>query len=373
MLFMSNNYHMIDYIHEIPDVLRKTFIENKTPIHKIVEKLKAKHIQKIVIIGLGSSYTAGLMAAPVFRTHCSLPTYIFPSTELGPFMSDLVDDHSMVIAVSRSGERGWVVDVLKESIHRGAMGVAITGQAGSLLAQNAQNLLLTEEGPEITFAKTKSVSTCCGLLMQLALALADPNDKIASNRQQLLYSTPDLLRTVITTVEPQVQELIPRIGTHKMLMVGGTVGNYGAALEFAIKLQEAANVPVMANDTGNLMHGPWGPVNAEWLITLLVTNYDIGLSKKTLQLAGALNGHRLVIAEAGIEIDDLCEYKITLPETVDLLSAGLTYLIPLQLLTFYWSLSNGLNPDAPVGMHVMLDAMLPPGREEPEFNGTSDK
>jgi glucosamine--fructose-6-phosphate aminotransferase (isomerizing) len=156
-------------------------------------------------------------------------------------------------------------------------------------------------------------------------------------------------------------------------MVGGTVSNYGAALEFAIKLQEAANVPVMANDTGNLLHGPWGPVNPEWLITLLVTNYDVGLSKKTLQLAGALNGHRLVIAEAGIEIDDLCEYKITLPETVDLLSAGLTYLIPLQLLTYYWSLSNGLNPDAPAGMRVMLDAMLPPGREEPELNGTSNQ
>jgi glucosamine--fructose-6-phosphate aminotransferase (isomerizing) len=231
---------------------------------------------------------------------------------------------------------------------------------------------LTGEGPEITFAKTKSVTTCSGLLMQLALALAKPQDKAAANRLQLLYSTPTLLREVLAAVEPQIQALMPEIRAHKMVMAGGTVSNYGAALEFGIKLQEAANVPVMGNDTGNLLHGPWGPVNADWLIMLLVTSYDLELSKKTLQLAGALKGHRLVIADSGLELEDLCEYKIILPKPVDLLISGLTYLIPLQLLTYYWSLANGLNPDAPAEMRVMLDAMLPPGREEPELRSPSN-
>jgi glucosamine--fructose-6-phosphate aminotransferase (isomerizing) len=369
---MSSNYHMIEYIHEIPDALSKTLVDNEAPVQKIVASAQEKHIQKIVVVSVGSSYTAGLMAAPVFRKHCPLPTYILPATELGPLIPELVDEHSLVVAVSRSGERGWVVDALKESIQRGAMGVAVTGLADNLLAQNAQTILLTGEGPEITFAKTKSVTTCSGLLMQLALALAKPQDQVAANRLQLLYSTPTLLREVLAAVEPQIQALMPEIRAHKMVMAGGTVSNYGAALEFGIKLQEAANVPVMGNDTGNLLHGPWGPVNADWLIMLLVTSYDLELSKKTLQLAGALKGHRLVIADSGLELEDLCEYKIILPKPVDLLISGLTYLIPLQLLTYYWSLANGLNPDAPAEMRVMLDAMLPPGREEPELRSPSN-
>jgi hypothetical protein len=134
-----------------------------------------------------------------------------------------------------------------------------------------------------------------------------------------------------------------------------------------IKLQEDANVTVFALDTGNLLHGPWGPVGPDWLVALLVTRYDLELSRKTLDLAGKFKARRLAVVEPGLDLGDLAEYSIALPEPVDLLTAGLSYLIPLQLLTYYWSVANGLNPDAPAQMRTMLDAMLPPGREEPEM------
>jgi fructoselysine-6-P-deglycase FrlB-like protein len=67
----------------------------------------------------------------------------------------------------------------------------------------------------------------------------------------------------------------------------------------------------------------------------------------------------------------LYEYSFTLTKPVDLLTAGLIYLILIQLLTYYWSLSQGFNPDAPTAMRVMLDAILPPGREEPEMRNSA--
>ena len=255
----------------------------------------------------------------------------------------------------------------------GALGLAITGTPNGLLAQNAQFVLVTAEGPEITFAKTKSVATCAGLLMRLALAFTRPDNE-SNNRLQKIRSMPLLLEETIRVTEPEIINLMPQIQVHKMVMAGGTVSNHGAALEFAIKLQEAANVPVIGNDTGNILHGPWGPVNPGWLMLLLVTSYDHDLSKKTLSLAGKLRCHRFVICEPGLKLDGQSEFAITLPKPVDIYSSGLNYLMPLQLLTYYWSLANGLNPDAPTGMRDMLDAMLPPGREEPEMlSGASDR
>jgi len=364
---MTGSYHMLEYIHEIPAVLERTLAENEAPIRDLVRRARAKRVRRVILTGVGSSYTAALMAAPVFHIHCPMPTYIFSSTELGALLPALVDERTLVVAVSRSGERGWVVDALKESIRLGAIGAAVTAMPEGLLAQNAQVVLNTGEGPEITFAKTKSVAACGGLLMRLALALARAQDPAAAERLETLRATPARLRRTLEAVEPQVQALIPQLQAHKMVMAGGTVGNAGAALEFAIKLQEAANVPVVTADTGNLLHGPWGPVNPDWLVTLLVTRYDLDLSKKTLDLAGKLKGRRLAIVEPGLDLAGLAEYTITLPEPADLLTASLSYLIPLQLLTYYWSLANGLNPDAPAGMRTMLDAMLPPGREEPEM------
>ena len=363
------SYHMLEYIHEIPAVLERTLAENEAPLLEVVRKAQEKQVRRVILTGVGSSYTAALMAAPLFHAHCPVPAYVFSSTELGPLLPALVDAQTLVVVVSRSGERGWVVDALKESIRLGGMGVAVTAMPDGLLAQNAQVVLQTREGPEIAFAKTKSVATCAGLLMRLALAFARAQDTGAAERLEALRAAPDRLRKVLEAVEPQVQALVPRIQAHKMVMAGGTISNAGAALEFAIKLQEDANVTVFALDTGNLLHGPWGPVGADWLVALLVTRYDLELSRKTLALAGKLKARRLAVVEPGLDLGGLAEYTIALPEPVDLLTAGLSYLIPLQLLTYYWSLANGLNPDAPAQMRTMLDAMLPPGREEPEMRG----
>ena len=117
---MTAPYHMIEYIHEIPQVLAKTLEENEAGVQAVVKAAKKKQIRKIVVIGLGSSYYASLIAAPLFLNFSSIPTYIFPATELGPYMATLIDSKSLVIAVSRSGERGWVVDALKEAITDGS-------------------------------------------------------------------------------------------------------------------------------------------------------------------------------------------------------------------------------------------------------------
>lgn len=363
---MTEKYHMIDYIHEGGEALRRTLEDNEEAVQSIIARVNEDGIERVIIAGIGSSHTAAMMAAPLFRYHSRPATHVIPATEVGHYASRLVDQKTLVVVVSRSGERSWVVNALRDVIARGAFGVAMTGVGDSLLAQSGKLVLLTGEGPEITFPKTKSVIACAGLLMRLALALADPDDREAAERLTTLRAMPQVIQRCVEQLEPQVQALIPVIQRHEVALIGGTGSNYGVALEAAVKIQEAAYVTCLSDDTGNLLHGPLGPLSAKWLVVALVSAYDLQLSKEFLRLVGQLGAHRLSIIEPGLDLDGESDYTLTLPERVDSLLAALTFLPPIQLLTYYWTLANGRDPDSPDVMNILLKAFLPPGREEPD-------
>ncbi|MCC7354124.1 MAG: SIS domain-containing protein, partial [Anaerolineae bacterium] len=232
---MPGPYHMIGYIHENPDALRRTLNDNEARIEEIAERVMKGRIQRVIVFAQGSSYSAAVMAAPVFRYHCALPVHVLSASDLMYYAPRLVDRHTLAVGVSRSGERGQVIDIMKDCVERGAFCVAMTGVSDSLLAQNGDLTLLTSEGPEITFPKTKSVTVCAGLLMRLALALGTQDDESAA-RLRALWEMPEVLQRTLGTVEEQLAGLMPSITLHKMVVIAGTGTNYGVALEGAIKI-----------------------------------------------------------------------------------------------------------------------------------------
>jgi len=366
---MSQIYHMIGYIHEGPSALQRTLDENEAAVQSLIETVRRRKLRRVILSGVGSSYTAAVMAAPLFHNLSALPTIVLHSTDHGHYASRLIDEHALVVVVSRSGERDWVVNALRQAVERGAYGVAMTGVADSLLAQQGQLTLLTSEGPEITFPKTKSVVTCAGLLMRLALGLAEPGDREAARRLEALREMPGRMQRALEKIEPELQGLMPRLTPHSVVWVAGTGSNHGVALEAAVKLQETAYVVTLGENTGNVFHGALGPLNQDWLIVPLISAADLGLSKQLLELVRKFGAHSLCVVESGLDLGGLADHTLTLPETYDPWVGGLAYLPPMQLLTYYWTVARGLNPDSPSIMRDMLDAFLPPGREEPELRG----
>jgi len=364
---VSNTYHMIGYIREGPEALHRTLQANEAAIQSIASRVRTHDIQRVIVTGIGSSYTAAVMAAPVFRYHCPLPAHIMSSPEMGYYASRLVDERTLVIAVSRSGERDVVINALTDSVERGAFGVAVTGVAESLLAQNAQLAMVTGEGPEITFPKTKSVIACAGLLMRLGLALARSDDGEASERLRTLRSTPRSIERVVKVTEPAIQALMPKIEGYEPVAIVGTGSNYGVAIEGAMKIQEAAYVATRYDTTDGLLNGPVGALTARWLVVPLITVHDVGLSQELLRVVRKFGAHSLCVSEPDLELEGVADHVLTLPEPADPLLAALVYLPPLQLLTYYWTLARNMNPDVPTAMRAILDAVLPPGRQEPEL------
>jgi fructoselysine-6-P-deglycase FrlB-like protein len=149
--------------------------------------------------------------------------------------------------------------------------------------------------------------------------------------------------------------------------ITGTGGNYGGALEFGIKLPEAVNIPVIANDTGSALHGAWGFLDEKWLNIFLVSDNDFEISQKILTLSKNYQGSSLIITQENLRKKIIGEMELRLPDFPDPLTVGLYYLFPLQLLVYHWAISTGQNPDVPKGLDHMLKAILPDGRQEPEF------
>lgn len=364
---MTDEYRMIEYIREGPHALQKTLQANAAGIADIAARARIQSLDHIILTGLGSSYTSAMMAAPIFTNFCPLPVTILPATELGLYSERLIDDRCLVISISRSGERGAVVDAVIEAQRRHAFAVAVTGSPGSLLAQASQVTLLTQEGPEITFPKTKSVLACTGLLMQLGLVLAEPEDKEAAELRQALSAIAETASAVISEAEPEIQSLIPSIQDHRLVAVTGSGSNIGVALEAAIKIQEAAFIPTRGESTIGLVHGPIGALDENWLVVPLVTGTDLDVSSDLLRLVHKFGGHSLCMHAPDVDLAGLSDYSIRLPGTAGPYLAALLFLPPIQLLTYYWTLARKMNPDAPTSMGAILETILPPGRKEPEL------
>jgi glucosamine--fructose-6-phosphate aminotransferase (isomerizing) len=362
---MAKSYHMIGYIHEGPDALRRTLDANEAALEYIAGQARAAGIQRIVLTGVGSSYTAPMMALPTFHYHCALPTYVMPGPELGHYASRWANAQTMVIAVSRSGERGVVIDTLDDARQQGAFAVAVTGVSESLLAKKANLALVTAEGPEKTWPKTKSVVTATGLLMRLALTLSRPEDKQAAQRLHWLLHAPQAMSATIEALEPAVQALLPSIETQELLAIVGTGANYGTAIEGAMKVMEASSTTTRFDTTDGLLNGPVSGFDARWLLVALATTLDQEETVRLLRVARSLGARSLCICPPNMELSGLTDHVLTLPQPPDELLGALVYLVPLQLLAYYWTVARGMNPDEPASKQAILDAILPPGREEP--------
>ena len=364
---MDTKYHMIDYIHETGPVLQRTLVSNEEKIIQSVDQMRHKRIEQIILTGMGSSYTAAVMSFPLMRIHSTIPVHVIPSTELSYYFGSLINERAAVISISRSGERGWVVNGLNQSIKEGAMGIAVTGVPESFLARSAPIQWITQEGQESSFPKTKSVITCSGIMMRLALALSKPDNDSAQRNLDALRRMPEKISEIVSTLDTQVQEMISYIQEHSTFVICGTGSNYGTALESAIKLQETTDITSLSDDTGNFFHGPLAPLDANWLLIQLIHSSDLDLSVQLLDLAKRIGAHTLGITEKGLNIGDHSDRYLTLPVKVDKMMASLAYLPSIQLINYYLAVAMGKNPDRPEAAAAILDSILPPGHMEPDY------
>jgi glucosamine--fructose-6-phosphate aminotransferase (isomerizing) len=357
---------MLDYIREQPESVANTRRVCRPGIAELQQIWAGMPPKHVIVAGLGSSYTAAQMASPLLRRCLPVPTSVTVATEVGVDLGLPLGPDTLVVLVSRSGERGGIVDAQLAARRAGATCVAVTAVESSLLGQGADVVIVTGEGPESTYAKTKSVIATATALMELGLAFGADAEEM-SRLEAALARVPAILTREIEEAEHHLEPLASRLARHQSALITGTAGNQGVAQEGAIKIQEAAALTCEWDEAGSAYYGTVTILNPGWLFVALVTRADYQLSRALLDLAGQFGAYRLCIAEPGLELDGNAEAVVRVGEAGDPLLAPLLFLPPIHLLTYHLAAGRGLNPDEPLFADMMLKAMLPPGREEPDW------
>ena len=307
-------------------------------------------VDKIYIVACGTAYHAGLVGKFYIEKLARKLVEVDLASEYR-YRDPIVDDKTLVIVVSQSGETSDTLAALKESKRLGAKTLAITNVVGSSIAREAHQVIHTWAGPEIAVASTKAYTTQLILMFMLALYMAQICDTLPEKRIRELIcklkKIPAQISETLSDVEP-IKTFARQYGFNEDVFYIGRSLDYDVALEGALKLKEISYIHAEAYASGELKHGTLALIVEGVPVIALATQKSV--YEKTLSNIKEVKARDAIvigIAAAGdTELEKYLDHVIFVPETDELLIPLLT-VVPLQLLAYYAAITRGCDVDKP--------------------------
>ena len=309
-----------------------------------------REIQKIVITACGSAYYAGVAGKYAIEKLCRIPVVVELASELR-YSDPQIDEHTLLIVLSQSGETADTIAAMKEWQRRGARSLAVVNVVGSTIAKLADHTLYTWAGPEIAVATTKGYTTQLTVLYLFALyasqRLGTLDQGTYNGLLNELRTLPKKLQQVLD-MNPGLPKLAEKYKGRGSVFFIGRNTDYAAALEGALKLKEISYIHAEAYAAGELKHGTIALIDKGQPVIALCCNEKI--AEKTVNnivevkargakvLALANRGNRSILSQA----DDV----IFIP-VVDTLFSTVIEIVPLQLFAYYTAKTLGCDIDKP--------------------------
>ena len=307
-------------------------------------------IDKIYIVACGTAYHAGLVGKFYIEKLARKLVEVDLASEYR-YRDPIVDENTLVIVVSQSGETSDTLAALKESKRLGAKTLAITNVVGSSIAREAHQVIHTWAGPEIAVASTKAYTTQLILMFMLALYMAQICGTQSAERIReliaMLKKIPAQISETLSDVEP-IKTFARQYGFNEDVFYIGRSLDYDVALEGALKLKEISYIHAEAYASGELKHGTLALIVEGVPVIALATQKSV--YEKTLSNIKEVKARDAIvigIAAAGdTELEKYLDHVIFVPETDELLIPLLT-VVPLQLLAYYAAITRGCDVDKP--------------------------
>ena len=350
-------HFMLKEINEQPKAVRDTMSKriSKDDSKIVMDELNwdknfLDSINKIYIVACGTAYHAGLVGKFYIEKLARKLVEVDVASEYR-YRNPIVDEKTLVIVVSQSGETSDTLAALKESKRLGAKTLAITNVVGSSIAREAEQVLNTWAGPEIAVASTKAYTTQLILMFMLALYMAQIGETISPEREKnlidLLKKIPAQISETLSDVDP-IKTFARKYGFNEDVFYIGRSLDYCVALEGALKLKEISYIHAEAYASGELKHGTLALIVEGVPVIALATQKSV--YEKTLSNIKEVKARDAVvigIAAAGdTELEKYLDHVIFVPETDELLIPLLT-VVPLQLLAYYAAITRGCDVDKP--------------------------
>ena len=311
---------------------------------------KLARVERVYVVGCGTASYAAHVGAYLIQDWVGLPATMQIGSEMR-YSPPPIDDRTLVIGVSQSGETADTLAPLKLAEERGATVVVVTNVVGSAITREADAVCYLQAGPEIAVASTKAFVTQVLVLQMIALHLAGARRTLSENRLrtfgQALRSLPRLAAETLRTA-PQIKKLAQRYARARdFIFIGRGVG-FPIAMEGALKLKELSYVHAEGYAAGELKHGPIALLDPETPLVAIATQgatYD----KLVSNIAEARARTSPVIAVATDGDEAIARYAqdvLYVPETLEALAPVLA-ILPLQLLAYEVAVARGTDVDQP--------------------------
>ena len=349
-------HFMLKEIMEQPEAIRKTAFNRIHDNRIVLEDLKidadyVKSISKIFIIACGSSYHVGVVGKYNLERLLRKPVEVCLASEFR-YCNPLVDESTLVIVISQSGETLDTMAALREAKSLGAHILSIVNVVGSSIARESDDVLYTWAGPEIAVATTKAYSTQLVLLNMLGLCFADILGTVSAAEYtemvDELLRLPAKMEQILEHTD-DIKHFASNYFNHNSVFFIGRNLDYAMGLEGSLKLKEISYIHSEAYASGELKHGTISLIEDGTLVVALGTYaplFDKAMSNVVEVQARGADVLALTTESHAAEMRKTVENVITVPESHTIFQPSLG-VVPLQLFAYYVALLRGCDIDKP--------------------------
>lgn len=348
-------HFMLKEIYEQPKAVRDTIRPRIKEDEIVIEELQMteeeiQRVKKISIIACGSAYHAGVTGKYVMEGIARIPVEVDLASEYR-YRNPIVDEDTLVIIISQSGETADSLAALREARSRGVKVIGIVNVVGSSIAREADNVMYTWAGPEISVATTKAYSTQLAALYLLALHFGKVRGTIGKEEYKELVGElkqlPEKIQSVLGDKE-RIQWFASKFSaSHDIFFIGRGL-DYATSLEASLKLKEISYIHSEAYAAGELKHGTISLIEDGILVAAIVTQPEL-YDKMVSNIVEVKSRGAYIMAltnDGNYSMEDTANFTVYIPKTNPWFSTSLA-VIPLQLFAYYVSLGKGLDVDKP--------------------------
>lgn len=348
-------HFMLKEMYEQPKAITDTFSPRIKDGKIVIDELQMsddeiRAIKKIMIVACGSAYHTGVTSKYIFEGLARIPVEVDLASEFR-YRNPLLEDGTLVIIVSQSGETADSLAALREAKERGAKVLGIVNVVGSSIAREADNVMYTWAGPEIAVATTKAYTA--QLIAQYLLAMKFAyvrgciDNNILAEMLEDMKKLPAQVEMLLNNKE-KIQKFANRYLAAKDIFFIGRGIDYAISLEGSLKLKEISYIHSEAYAAGELKHGTISLIEEGTLVAAVLTQEDL-YKKMISNMVEVKTRGAFVMAVTNVdntEVEKASDYVIYIPKTNKYFTNSLA-IIPLQLFGYYVSIGRGCDVDKP--------------------------
>ncbi|MFQ5831900.1 MAG: glutamine--fructose-6-phosphate transaminase (isomerizing) [Candidatus Thorarchaeota archaeon] len=344
-------HFMLKEIHEQPDAIRNTL---RLRPEVLQEAAKLIHeARNVYFLAMGTSGYAAIAGKHMFASLAG----VLPNFELASDFPDTVynalSGEDCVVAITQSGETTDTMMAVKYAKTFGAKVIALTNVVGSSVTRIADHTVITQAGPEIGVAATKTFMVQLTALAQMALTLSELTgfleNEVIEMKRRFLETMPDIVSEVISRNEERARRLAGLLYDQPSLLFLGRGVSQATAEEGALKLKEISYNHAEAYSAGQSKHGPIALVQDEYPVIFIAPRDETRsrIIGNVMEMKARGASIISVIERSDKELKSLSDHWFAIPDGIEPEFSTMPYVVPLQLFSYYMARRKGFDPDKP--------------------------